>query len=186
MTVPASGAGEETAAAASELVTLCREAGLTLATAESLTAGLLAGTVADVPGASNVLRGGLVVYATDLKHSLAGVDAALLDRQGPVDPTVAGQLARGAAQRCGADIGVGVTGVAGPDSQDGHPVGEVWLGVWCRDLDGGEPRVTALDDGWRARVDAGSGVRDAIRRHTVHRALDQVCAVIPDLAADPL
>ena len=78
MTVPASGAGEETAAAARELVTLCREAGLTLATAESLTAGLLAGTVADVPGASNVLRGGLVVYATDLKHSLAGVDDALL------------------------------------------------------------------------------------------------------------
>ena len=64
-----------------------------------------------------MLRGGLVVYATDLKHSLAGVDDALLDRQGPVDPTVAGQLARGAAPRCGADIGVGVAGGGGAGRQ---------------------------------------------------------------------
>ncbi|WP_297007167.1 CinA family protein, partial [uncultured Corynebacterium sp.] len=104
----ASGAGELVSTTAAELVELCRGAGLTLATAESLTGGLIAGTVADVPGASTVLRGGLVVYATDLKHSLAGVDASLLERRGPVDPTVAGQLARGAALRCGADLGVGV------------------------------------------------------------------------------
>lgn len=171
--------------AAVDVISSCGAVGRTLATAESLTAGLLAGTVADVAGASAVLRGGLVVYATDLKHSLAGVDADLLRARGPVDPTVAGQLARGAAVRCRADLGVGVTGVAGPDSQDGHPVGEVWIGVWSRDLDGGVPRVTALDDGWRVLVDAGVGVRAAIRVHTVQRALEQVCAAVPDLVTEP-
>ncbi|MDN6511425.1 MAG: CinA family protein, partial [Corynebacterium sp.] len=99
---------------ARRLVTAATSAGFTVATAESLTAGAIASTVADIPGASAVLRGGLVVYATDLKASLAGVDEELLDARGPVDPDVARQLARGAATRCGADIGLGVTGVAGP------------------------------------------------------------------------
>ncbi|MBF6335854.1 nicotinamide-nucleotide amidohydrolase family protein [Nocardia abscessus] len=101
----------------------------TVATAESLTAGLLAATIAGVPGASAVLRGGLVVYATDLKHSLAGVDAEVLATEGPVAASTAEQLAVGARTRCGADWGVGLTGVAGPDSQDGHPVGTVFLGL---------------------------------------------------------
>jgi nicotinamide-nucleotide amidase len=157
--------------AAAAVVAAATGAGLTVATAESLTAGLLAATVADVPGASAVLRGGLVVYATELKHTLAGVDAGLLARRGPVDPEVAGQLAAGAARRCSADIGVGVTGVAGPDSQDGHPVGEVWIGVWSRALDGGVPRVTALSDRWR-RGAAPDGTRAAVRRATVDEALD--------------
>jgi nicotinamide-nucleotide amidase len=101
----------------------------TVATAESLTAGLLAATIAGVPGASAVLRGGLVVYATDLKHSLAGVDAEVLATEGPVAASTAEQLAVGARTRCGADWGVALTGVAGPDSQDGHPVGTVFLGL---------------------------------------------------------
>ncbi|WP_174188369.1 CinA family protein [Nocardia barduliensis] len=101
----------------------------TVATAESLTAGLLAATIAGVPGASAVLRGGLVVYATDLKHSLAGVEAETLATEGPVAASTAEQLAVGARTRCRADWGVGLTGVAGPDSQDGHPVGTVFLGL---------------------------------------------------------
>ncbi|WP_019929793.1 CinA family protein [Nocardia sp. BMG111209] len=116
------------AAPAAELVRALREAGSTVATAESLTAGLLAATIAGVPGASNVLRGGLVVYATDLKHTLAGVTPQTLATDGPVAPATAEQLAVGARNLCGADWGVGLTGVAGPDPQDGHAVGTVYLG----------------------------------------------------------
>ena len=96
---------------------------LTIATAESLTGGLLAALLTEIPGSSAVVRGGLVVYATDLKHHLAGVDRQLLDERGPVDPDVAVELADGARRQCGADIGVGLTGVAGPDPQNGIPVG---------------------------------------------------------------
>lgn len=167
---------------AAELVSEAGAAGLTVATAESLTAGLIAATVADIPGASAVLRGGLVVYATDLKHRLVGVDSGLLARRGPVDPTVAGQLALGAAQRCGADVGVGVTGVAGPDSQDGHPVGEVWIGVWSPELDGGVPRVVALDDRWRSGgTSDGATVRSAVRRATVTQALETLLAAVREI-----
>lgn len=99
----------------------------TVATAESLTAGLLAAVLAEIPGVSAVLRGGIVCYAADLKHSLAGVDDDLLRRRGPVDPEVARQLAHGARQRCDAQIGIGLTGVAGPDPQDGLPPGTVFV-----------------------------------------------------------
>lgn len=101
----------------------------TVATAESLTAGLLAATIAGVPGASGVLRGGLVVYATDLKASLADVDAHSLERDGPVAESTAAALAQGAVRRCGATWGIGLTGVAGPDEQDGHRPGTLFLGI---------------------------------------------------------
>ena len=114
---------------ASGLVAGATDAGLTIATAESLTAGQLAATIADVPGASAVLRGGLIVYATDLKGSLAGVPETVLAKFGPVSPETAAALARGASDRCGADIGIGLTGVAGPDPQDGVDPGTVFLGL---------------------------------------------------------
>ena len=104
-------------------------AGRTLAVAESVTAGLVCGRVADVPGASAVLRGGLVAYATDLKADLLGVDPALLAERGAVDPDVAAAMARGVRQRLGADIGVATTGVAGPAEQDGAPPGTVFVAV---------------------------------------------------------
>jgi nicotinamide-nucleotide amidase len=103
--------------------------GETLATAESLTGGLVAATIVEIPGVSAVFRGGLVVYATDLKHALAGVPADLLAARGPVDPEVAVALATGARERCGADWGLSTTGVAGPDPQDGKPVGLVYVAV---------------------------------------------------------
>src|SRR6185369_8134485 len=103
--------------------------GETLAVAESLTGGLLAATIVDVPGASAAFRGGFVVYATDLKATLAGVDRDLLASRGPVDPDVAVALAVGARERCGADWGLATTGVAGPDPQDGVPVGTVFVGI---------------------------------------------------------
>ena len=101
----------------------------TLATAESLTGGLVAATIVEIPGVSAVYRGGLVVYATDLKASLAGVPEVLLGERGPVDPQVAVALAAGCRERCGADWGLATTGVAGPDPQDGKPVGLVYVAV---------------------------------------------------------
>jgi nicotinamide-nucleotide amidase len=103
--------------------------GATVAVAESLTGGLLCAALTDTAGASATVRGGLVVYATDLKSALAGVSEALLAQRGAVDPDVALALARGARTRLGATFGVGVTGVAGPDSQDGKPVGTVFAAV---------------------------------------------------------
>jgi nicotinamide-nucleotide amidase len=100
--------------------------GATVAVAESLTGGLLLAALTETPGASLSVRGGLVVYATDLKAQLAGVDADLLAERGAVDPDVAIALARGVRDRLHASIGIGVTGVAGPDPQDGQPVGTVF------------------------------------------------------------
>ncbi len=115
--------------ASDQIVVRLGALGQTLATAESLTGGLVAATIVDVPGSSKVFRGGLVVYATDLKHTLAGVDAGLLEREGPVSHDVALELARGARERCEADWGLSTTGVAGPTPQDGVPVGTVFVGV---------------------------------------------------------
>jgi nicotinamide-nucleotide amidase len=100
-----------------------------VATAESLTAGLLAATLAGVAGASVVLRGGLITYLEDTKISLAGVPPQVLEAVGPVAAPTARALAVGARQRCGATWGVGLTGVAGPEPHGGHPVGTVFLGL---------------------------------------------------------
>lgn len=110
-----------------EVHLLLRRLGRTVGVAESLTGGLLAGALTTPAGASQVVRGGLVVYATDLKASLAGVPTDLLAERGAVDPDVALALAHGARARLGADLGLGVTGVAGPSEQDGRAVGTVFV-----------------------------------------------------------
>jgi len=135
------------------VVTLLRERRQSLAAAESLTGGLLAATIVDVPGASAVFRGALVVYATDLKRDLAGVPGPLLAERGPVDPDVALALADGARRVCRADWGVATTGVAGPEPQNGIPVGTLY--VACRGPAGGEVRGLTLD-GDRPRIRAGA------------------------------
>lgn len=163
-----------TSSLATDLVELLRSRGMTVATAESLTAGLCAATIADVPGASAVLRGGFIVYATDLKHSLVGVDAAVLEECGPVAGGVAKQLAEGAAQRCGADMGLGLTGVAGPDPQDGHGVGEVFVGVSVR----GRTRVEKMQvEGDLSGMDPLEA-RHYIRHSAVNLALSSACKEI--------
>lgn len=111
-----------------DVLELLRRSGRTVATAESLTAGLVSVMLTEVGGASSAVRGGLVVYATDLKSGLAGVDPELLAERGAVDREVAEQLAEGARSRCGADWGIGLTGVAGPDPQGGKSPGTVYLG----------------------------------------------------------
>jgi nicotinamide-nucleotide amidase len=114
-------------ALARQIVTELTERGRTVAVAESLTGGLLAAALVDVPGASVVFRGGIVAYATDLKHALLDVPAPLLDRVGAVHPGVAMAMAEGARQRLDATFGVATTGVAGPDPADGQPAGTVYI-----------------------------------------------------------
>ena len=144
---------------AEDIVATCRQRHLTLATCESLTAGWVAGAVAAVPGASAVLRGGLLTYATDLKTSLAGVDAAAIERYGVVSSEVAERMAAGAQRVCQADIGLGITGVAGPAAVADQPVGRIWIAV-------------AYGPSLSSRRVHGSGTRDEIRRFAVQQALE--------------
>ncbi|GGU99163.1 competence damage-inducible protein A [Streptomyces albospinus] len=130
-----------------------------LAVAESLTGGLVAGELTAVPGASRVLRGSVTAYATELKRELLGVDGALLAARGAVDGEVARQMARGVRRVLGADWGIATTGVAGPEPQDGQPVGTVYVAVQGPDGDG-EVRRLAL-----------AGDRDRIRRDSVQAVL---------------
>ncbi|GII99421.1 competence damage-inducible protein A [Sediminihabitans luteus] len=117
------------APAAAELLELARRSGTTIGVAESLTGGLVTAALVAVPGASDVLRGGVTAYATDLKTELLGVDRALLAEHGPVHPDVARAMAEGVALRTGALAGLATTGVAGPGPQDGHPAGTVHVAV---------------------------------------------------------
>lgn len=111
------------------LVAVLLARGLSVATAESLTGGLVSASLASVPGASGTLRGGAVTYATHSKAAVLGVDAELLERHGPVHPEVAAQMARGAAQLFGADVALATTGVAGPGPHGGHAAGTGFLAV---------------------------------------------------------
>ena len=138
---------------ASDLLAALGARGWSLAVAESLTGGLVCAALVDVPGASSVLRGAVVAYATDLKGSLLDVDAALLESRGAVDPDVVGAMACGVRARLGADVGLATTGVAGPDSQDGKRPGTVHVAVCTPD--GTTTRSLRLV-GDRAHVRAGS------------------------------
>lgn len=177
---PAASSAVPPAAAAIRLAT---ERGLRIAVAESLTGGLLAAEIVAVPGASLAFSGGIVAYDTALKRTLLGVDAALLERRGPVDPQVARQMAAGVRRACAvprgvagtgpvtpADVGVATTGVAGPDPdpQTGQPAGTVWLGI-------------SSARGERAVELRLSGDRAEIRAATVSAALVQL---VSELSGD--
>jgi nicotinamide-nucleotide amidase len=152
-------AGTGPAALAEEAVRLLIARGETIATAESLTGGLVAAALTSVPGASAAFRGGVVAYATDLKAAVLGVPDDLLERYGAVHPAVAEAMAEGARSRMWTTVGVATTGVAGPDPAGEKPVGTVFIaiagpgGTVCREL-------------------ALSGDRAAIRRDTVASALN--------------
>jgi nicotinamide-nucleotide amidase len=122
-----------------QVAQMLRESGQTLAVAESCTGGLLAGRLTELPGSSDYFRGAVVAYADDVKSGLAGVPRELIERHGAVSQEVAEALADGAAARVGADVGVGVTGVAGPGGgTEEKPVGLVWISVAA----GAEHRLT--------------------------------------------
>jgi nicotinamide-nucleotide amidase len=151
---------------AGELLEALVSRGETVATAESLTGGLLAAAFTDVPGSSRAFRGGVVSYATDLKASLLGVPEDVLGALGPVDESVAVLMARGVRERCAATYGLATTGVAGPDPQDGKSPGTVHLALATSG-----PGVTA-------RTLALPGDRAAVRAATVAAALDLLGEVI--------
>lgn len=149
------------------VVAALRSRGATLAVAESLTGGALTAVLVTVPGVSAVLRGGVVAYATDLKHDLLGVDADLLAAEGPVHPEVARQMAVGAAHRLGASHAVATTGVAGPGPADGRAVGTVHVAVAAP----GTVRVRSL------RL---AGGRAALRAASVDAALALLAGTLAD------
>jgi nicotinamide-nucleotide amidase len=161
-------------AVAADLLAGLRERGWTVATAESLTGGLVATTLVDVPGASRSMRGAVVAYATDVKASVLGVDADLLAAHGAVHPEVARQMAERVRGVLGADVGLATTGVAGPDAQDGLSPGTVHVAV-------------ATPGGTVVRTLALSGDRAAIRSATctavLREALHAVRAGAPGTGA---
>lgn len=139
--------------AAADLVAKLTASGQTVAVAESLTGGLVAAALTDIAGASVVIRGGVIAYATDIKARVLGVDEALLALAGSVDAEVAEQMASGVRSLMGATYGLATTGVAGPDPADGKPVGTVYVAV----VGPGSSRVKALGlSGDRAGIRAQS------------------------------
>nr|WP_223185225.1 CinA family protein [Streptomyces sp. CBMA152] len=139
---------------------LLTERDQTVAAAESLTGGLVAAELTGVPGASRAFRGSVTAYATELKRDVLGVDGTLLAERGAVDPEVAQQMAAGVRAVLGADWGIATTGVAGPEQQDGQPVGTVYVAVRGPD---GKGKTAAL------RL---NGDRAEIRRESVRSVLE--------------
>jgi nicotinamide-nucleotide amidase len=147
------------AALAESIIVELSRRGETLASAESLTGGMIGALLTDVPGASASYLGGVISYATRLKVTLAGVDRNTLVEVGPVAERTAAEMARGVAERCDSDWGLASTGVAGPDPQDGHQVGQVFVAVSHRAR------------GLRVEELALQGGREAIRDQTTSAAL---------------
>lgn len=145
--------------------------GETLAVAESLTGGLVAAQLTAVPGASRSFRGSVTAYATELKRDVLGVDGTLLEERGAVDPEVARQMAGGVRARLGADWGISTTGVAGPEPQDGQPVGTVFMAVAGPGPDG-RVTVTALEQHPERTGERG---RDQVRTESVQGVLELLC-----------
>ena len=139
----------------------------TLATAESLTGGRLAVLMTEIPGSSEVYRGGVVAYATDLKVAVLDVPQAVVDEHGVVSAECAREMARGVRRLTGATYGVSTTGVAGPEQQEGKPVGTVFIGVAGPD---GRDAVVSLEL---------VGDRAAIQDRTCEEALYVVLGDLP-------
>lgn len=143
--------------------------GLSIATAESCTGGLIASALTNVPGASSVFKGGIVSYANEVKSGCLGVDGAVLSSKGAVSEEVACQMAAGARLAISADAAVSVTGIAGPGGAvPGKPVGTVWIGV-------------STERGTRAELHHFDGDRAAVRKQTVTSALGLLLSEIEDV-----
>ncbi len=150
------GVDEETLA--SRAIELLRANGLTISAAESLTAGLFTSELATVEGTSDVLKGSFVTYSLDQKVDVLGVDRATIEREGVVSSYCAQSMAVAVRKKTGSDVGVGLTGAAGPDSHDGAPAGTVWIGIAT------PQRVKT----YRLQL---SGLRNANRRRAANFAL---------------
>jgi PncC family amidohydrolase len=152
--------------------------GRTLATAESLTGGQLGSTVTSIPGASQIYRGGVVAYATDLKASLLGVSESLLAEGGAVQAQVALEMATGVAAKLNADFGLAVTGVAGPASQDGHLPGTVFVACVMRDEQGAVVDSAVDELHLFPEVDDPREARAQVREETVAAALELLLSML--------
>jgi nicotinamide-nucleotide amidase len=139
----------------------------TIATAESCTGGLLAARLTELPGSSDYMKGGAVVYSNEAKITQVGVPAETIEQHGAVSAEVAEALAQGARAKLGADVGVGVTGIAGPGGgTEEKPVGLVWLSVATAD----DPPLTRSVNLPGSRAD----IRDratTVAMHLIRRAL---------------
>jgi nicotinamide-nucleotide amidase len=148
---------------------LCRSRGLTIAVAESCTGGLLGARLTAIPGSSDVVLGGVIAYSNGVKVTHLGVQPATLAAHGAVSEETAREMARGARERFGTDIGFGITGVAGPGGGSPEkPVGTVWVAV---DVRGHEPRV---------QRSPGIGDRAEIRFRATQFALDMLRRLLLD------
>ncbi|WP_297081957.1 CinA family protein [uncultured Demequina sp.] len=159
-------------AVAADVVDAARFAGLTVACGESLTGGAVCDALVSVPGASDVVRGGVVAYHRDLKSRVLGVEPGLIDEHGVVSEPVARAMADGVRHVMGATLGVGTTGVAGPEAHDGVAPGTACVAVvgldvaWSRTI-----RVEGSRDAVRdaAVAAALAGLHEAITRSSAHR-----------------
>lgn len=161
---------QDAAALGERIIALLTARHHTIAVAESLTGGLLVAELIRTPGASAVVSGGVVAYNTELKHTVLGVNAEILALHGAVHSDVAAQMATGVRDHLAvggqpAHIGISTTGVAGPEPQDGQPVGTVYLGFAI----GGEVRTKRLQL---------SGSREAIRSAVVYESLSELATLL--------
>lgn len=156
---------------AARTISTMTERTLSLATAESLTGGLLGATLTSVPGASACFAASVVAYATPTKTALLGVPKALIAEHTVVSEAVAVSMAVGLQDRTNADWVIAVTGVAGPDPQDGHAPGEVWICVQG-------PRVASFPQFSQVQQFHFEGDRAAIRAATVDAALQMLLRVV--------
>lgn len=144
---------------ASRVIEIFREKGLSLALAESCTGGMIAETITNVAGASDIFYGSAVTYVNSAKEHILGVARETLEKHGAVSSECAEEMACGARRVYGADVAMSVTGIAGPGGgSEGKPVGTVWFGLATKD--GAET--------FRRRFD---GDRAAVRRQTVEEVL---------------
>lgn len=152
---------------AEKTIKVLREKGLSVGFAESCTGGLIAKTVTDVPGASDVFLGGIVSYANSVKENVLGVRKETLDSVGAVSADTAMQMALGAREQLGADITVSVTGIAGPGGgTEEKPVGLVYMGACYGDL-----KIICEKCSF-------SGTRDEIRNQTAQHAFEIINSII--------
>jgi competence/damage-inducible protein CinA-like protein len=177
--------GENGTSLASVVVDACREAAMRIAVAESCTGGMLGAHITDVPGASDVFHGGLIAYDNRVKRQLLGVVESDLVEHGAVSEPVALQMARGIRVRLGTEIGVSITGVAGPGGGTSEkPVGTVWIAT---DIAEGRPPIprpegyAPITPSAKARLFHFVGNRDEIRYRAAQAALDMIRRTVMDL-----
>lgn len=160
---------------AREIVERATLRGVTVSTAESLTAGMIASTVADIPGASSVLRGGAVTYCDQIKHRVLGVEQQTLDRYTAVSYQTAREMAAGSLELYQSDIAVSATGYAGPGGgTEDDPAGTFYIGWAYRSADGGVPVVDSI----RCHYE---GNRSCVRAHAVAEALGRIVFVLDSM-----